>query len=62
MPTVGHRLLREAIDRIGVEQVARRLNLSQANIQGMLKEPRKINDNILLRLIDLIDESAAPKQ
>lgn len=49
--------MREAIDRVGVEQVARRLNLSQTNIQGMLKEPRKISDNILLGLIDLIDES-----
>jgi len=57
---VGHRLLREAIERIGVGQVARALHLSPANIQGMLKEPRKINDNILLKLIDLID--ANPKQ
>ena len=63
MPTVGNRLLREAIDRIGVEQVATRLNLPPASLDAFRTGQRRVNDAILLKVIDLLDSlSKKPPQ
>jgi hypothetical protein len=60
MPTVGHRLLREAIERLGPEETAARLGVTLMSLQSLRMADRKISDSILLKLIDLID--SLPKQ
>ena len=55
MPTVGNRLIREVIDRIGVEELARRLELSPPSLEAFKSGERRVNDAILLKLIDLLD-------
>ena len=55
MPTVGNRLLREAIDRVGVEEVALKLQLSPVSLEAFRRGERAVNDAILLRIIDLLD-------
>jgi hypothetical protein len=55
MPTAGNRLLREVIERIGVEQVAAKLSLSPISIEAFKAGTRRVNDALLLKLIDLVD-------
>jgi len=58
MPTVGNRLLREAIERIGLEAVALKLQLPPASLDAFRRGERRVNDAILLRVIDLLDSLA----
>jgi hypothetical protein len=53
--TVGQQLLREAIERIGVEQVAARLEVSAHSLDAFRSGERSVSDAFLLRLIDLIE-------
>jgi hypothetical protein len=55
MPTTGNRLLREAIERIGLEEVALRLQLPPASLDAFRRGERLVNDAILLRIIDLLE-------
>jgi len=55
MSTVGQSLLREAIERIGAEQVARALNLPGHSLEALRSGERPVHDAIMLRLIDLLD-------
>jgi hypothetical protein len=60
MPTVGNRLIREAIDRVGVEQVARTLQLPPMSLDAYRTGARAVSDALLLKVIDLLDN--LPKQ
>jgi hypothetical protein len=68
MSTVGQRLLREAIERVGAEEVCRALNLSAHSLEAFRSGERRVNDAILLKVIDLLDrlpkrdESSRPQQ
>jgi hypothetical protein len=55
MSTVGQQLLRTAIERIGYEQVAARLDLPAHSLDSLRAGERPINDAVLLKLIDLIE-------
>jgi hypothetical protein len=55
MSSVGQSLLREAIERIGLEQVAAKLELSAHSLEALRSGERKVNDAFLLKLIDLVE-------
>ena len=60
MSSVGQSLLREAIERIGFEQVAARLELSAHSLDALRSGERKVNDAFLLKLIDLVESLKKP--
>lgn len=60
MSTVGQGMLREAIERIGEEAVAAKLELSAISLESFRSGERPINDTFLLKLIDLLE--SIPKQ
>ncbi len=55
MPTLGNRLLREVIDRIGVEEASRKLNLPPTSLAEYKAGLRPIADPLLLKIIDLME-------
>ena len=55
MPAMGNRLLREAISRLGVEQVALKLQLPPESLNAYRLGERPVHDALLLKVIDLID-------
>lgn len=55
MPTVGNRLLREAVAQIGMDEVARRLEIPPPSLDAYSSGKRPVNDTLLLKVIDLLE-------
>ena len=55
MPTVGNRLVREAVERAGAGYVARTLGISKELLDTFSSGKRPVNDTLLLKVIDLLD-------